>query len=59
MVEKDRKTTLQALLTGAVDKPVKNHEINVVLDGRHPPISNSEKDLSRKERSTKIIIIFI
>ena len=31
---------------------VKSHERNVVLDGRPPPISNSEKDLIRKERST-------
>ena len=58
MDEKDRKATLQALHTDAVDKAVKSHERNVVLDGRPPPISNSEKDLTRKERSTKIRILY-
>ena len=48
----DRKATLQALRTDAVDKAVKSHESNVVLDGRPPPISSSEKELTRKERST-------
>ena len=52
MVKNDRKATLQALHTDAVDKAVKSHERNVVLDGRPPPISSSEKDLTRKERST-------
>ena len=52
MVKTDRKTTLQVLHSDAVDKAVKSHERNVVLDGRPPPISNSEKDLTRKERST-------
>ena len=40
MVEKDRKATLQALHTDAVNKAVKSYERNVVLDGRPPPISN-------------------
>ena len=31
---------------------VQCHERNVVLDGQPPPISNSEKELTRKERST-------
>ena len=48
MVEKNRKA---ALHTDAVDKAVKSHERNVMLDGRPPPISNLEKDLTRKERS--------
>ena len=52
MVKNDRKATLQALHTDAVDKAVKSHERNVVLDGRPPPISSSEKELTRKERST-------
>ena len=52
MVENDRKATLQALHTAAVVKAVQCHEMNVVLDGRLPPISNSEKELTRKERST-------
>ena len=45
MVKKDRKATLQALHTDAVDKAVKSHERNVVLDGRPPPISSSESDM--------------
>ena len=52
MVKNDRKATLQALHTSAVVKAVQCHEGNVVLDGRPPPISNSEKELTRKERST-------
>ena len=51
MVENDRKA-LQALHTAAVVKAVQCHERNVVLDARPPPISNSEKELTRKERST-------
>ena len=58
MVEKDRKATPQALHTDAVNKAVKSHYRNVVLDGRPPPISNSEKDMTRKERSTKIRILW-
>ena len=52
MVNNDRKATLQALHTAAVVKAVQCHERNVVLDGRPPPISKSEKELTRKERST-------
>ena len=52
MVKNDRKATLQALHTAAVVKAVQCHERNVVLDGRPPSISNSEKELTRKERST-------
>ena len=52
MVKNDRKATLQALHTDAVDKAVRNQERNVVLDGRPPPIISSEKELSRRERST-------
>ena len=52
MVKNDRKATFQALHTAAVVKAVQCHERNVVLDGRPPPISNSEKELTRKERST-------
>ena len=51
MVKNDKKATLQALHTDAVDKAVKSHESNVVLDGRPPPIYISEKELIRKERS--------
>ena len=49
MVKNDRKATLH---TAAVVKAVQCHENNVVLDGRPPPISNSENELTRKERST-------
>ena len=53
MVAKNkRKATLQALHTDVVNKAAKSHERNVVLDGRPPPISSSERDLTRKERST-------
>ena len=52
MVKNDRKATLQALHTDAVDKAVKCHERNVVLDGRPPPIGSAKKELTRKERST-------
>ena len=59
MVKNDRKDTLQALHTDAIDKAVidKSHERNVVLDGWPPPINSLEKDLTRKERSTKIRIL--
>ena len=42
MVERDRKVTLQALHTDAVNKAIKSHLRNVVLDSRPPPIRNSE-----------------
>ena len=43
MVEKDGKATLQALHTDAVNKAVKSHERNVVLDGRPSPIIIQKK----------------
>ena len=52
MVNSDRKATFQALHTAVVVKAVQCHERNVVLDGQPLPISNSEKELTRKERST-------
>ena len=45
MVKNDRKTTLQAFHTDAVDKAVKNHERNVVLDDLPPPISSLERNV--------------
>ena len=59
MVKNDRKATLQALHTDAVDKAVKSHERNVVLDGWHPPISSSERDqkVTFNPCSTKIRIL--
>ena len=50
VVNNDRKATLQALHTATIVKAVQCHERNVVLDGRPPPINNSEKELTRKER---------
>ena len=47
-VKNDRKGILKALYTDAVDKAVKSQERNVVP----PPISSSEKVLTRRERST-------
>ena len=52
MINNDKKATLQALHTAAVVNAVQCHERNVVLDGRPPPINNSEKEMKRKERST-------
>ena len=49
MMANDRKATLHALHTAAA---LQCHERNVVLDGRLPPISKSETELTRKERST-------
>ena len=54
MVKNDRKATLQALHTDAVDKAVKCHERNVVLDGPPPLMSSAEKELTRMERSTLV-----
>ena len=51
MAKRDRKATVQTLHTDAVNKAVKNHERNVVLHGRPPPLSDSEKYLIRKELS--------
>ena len=48
MVANDRKATLRAIHTSAVNR----QEVNVVLDDRSPLINNSEKDLSRKESTT-------
>ena len=54
LVKNDRKATFQALHTNEVDKAVKSHESNMVLEAWPPPISSSEKDLTRKERSTLV-----
>ena len=52
MIAKDRKATLQAIHTKAVNQAVNSQGRNVVLDDR-PPLSNiSEKDLARKECTT-------
>ena len=52
MIAKDRKTTLQAIHTMAVNQAVTSLGRNVVLDDRPPAINISEKELTRKERTT-------
>ena len=52
MMRKDRKATLQAIHTKAIKQAVNSQRSNVVVDDR-PPLSNiSEKELTRKERTT-------
>ena len=52
MLANNRKATLQAIHSDAVNKAVKDQKNNIVLDGLPHPISDSEKDLTRKERAT-------
>ena len=52
MIAKDRKTTLQAIHTTAVNQAVTSLRRNVVLYDRPPAINISEKELTRKERTT-------
>ena len=52
MIAKDRKTTLQAIHTMAVNHAVTILGRNVVLDDRPPAVNISEKELTRKERTT-------
>ena len=52
MIAKDRKTTLQAIHTMAVNQAITSLRRNVVLDDRPPLINISEKELARKERTT-------
>ena len=52
MIAKDRKTTLQAIHITAVNQAVTSLGRNVVLDDRPPVINISEKELTRKERTT-------
>ena len=52
MLAPNRKATLQAIHTDAVNKAVKDQKKNIVLDDLPHPINNSEKDLTRKERAT-------
>ena len=54
MIAKDRKTTLQAIHTMAVNQAVTSLGRNVVLDDRPPAINISEKELTRKERTTLV-----
>ena len=52
MLANNRKSTLQAIHSDAVNKAVKHQKKNIVLDGLPHPINDSEKDLTRKERAT-------
>ena len=52
MIAKDRKATLQAIHTMAINQAVNSLIRNVVLDDRPPLINISEKKLTRKERTT-------
>ena len=52
MLANNRKATLQAIHSDAVNKAVKDQKKNIVLDGFPDPINDSEKDLTRKERAT-------
>ena len=52
MIAKDRKTTLQAIHNTPVNQAVTSLGRNVVLDDRPPAINISEKELTRKERTT-------
>ena len=52
MLADNRKATLQAIQTDAVNKAVKDQKKNIVLNDFPHPIKDSEKDLTRKERAT-------
>ena len=52
MSANNRKATLHANHSDAVNKAVKDQKQNIVLDGIPHPINDSEKDLTRKERAT-------
>ena len=52
MLADNRKATLQAIHTDAVNKAVKDQKNNIVLDDLPHPINASETDLTRKERAT-------
>ena len=52
MLEYNRKATLQAIRTDAVNKSVKDQKKNIVLDDLPHPNNDSEKDLTKKERTT-------
>ena len=52
MIAKDRKSSLQAIHTKAVNQAVNSQRRNVVLDDRPPLINISEKEQTRKECMT-------
>ena len=60
MLAVNRKATLQAIHTDAVNKAVNDHKKIIVLDDLPHPINDSEKYITRKERATlaqKILIL--
>ena len=52
MLVDNRKATLQAIHTDAVNRAVKDQKKNIVLDDLPHPINDSEKYLTRNERAT-------
>ena len=52
MLANNRKATLQAIHSDAVNKAVKDQKNNIVLDGLPHPLNDSEKYLTRKEHAT-------
>ena len=52
MVANNRKATLRAIQTSAVNQVINRQEVDVVLDDRPPLINNYEKERTRKERTT-------
>ena len=54
IISDNRKATLQAIHTDAVNKAVNGQKNNIVLDDIPHPITDSEKDLTRKERATLV-----
>ena len=52
MLADNRKTTLYAIHTDAVNKAVNDQKNNIVLDDLPHQINDSENDLTRKERAT-------
>ena len=52
MLADNRKVTLHAIHTDAVNNAVKDQKNNIVLDDLPHPINDSERDLTNKERAT-------
>ena len=52
IITKDKKATLQAIHTMAINQAVTSLRRNVVLDDRPPLINISEKELTRREHTT-------
>ena len=56
MLASDREATLDTIHTDRINQDVNHQERNVVLDDRPPPMNNSEKDLTRKECTTLVLL---